>query len=175
MPPFNKILVRDKGSKGDVDGRKKKQATKELAFVWFWANPVSPYYEYDLDQKTFKIKRAVGLDDSWKMDNAVTEAIDFYISEFIENKFALRTLNSNINAINKTNQFLDDFQYSERDDKNKPLYTPAMITTAVKNCTATLLAVEATRERVLKSMSMVPEKAKGGHDKGDDEDPEEDY
>ena len=78
LVPFKKLIFRDKGSKGDVDGRKKYLAMKEIAFVYWYAKFDSPYDQYEDPEKTKQIAKSVGLELDWKVDKEIKDAIDFF-------------------------------------------------------------------------------------------------
>lgn len=82
-PAFNKILRRDTGSKGDADGRKKIQAFKEFAYIYQFADVLSePNRQgYDDVERIKYAKKHAGLDEDWKIDSTIAEAIDIYKSE----------------------------------------------------------------------------------------------
>jgi len=48
---FKKILIRDKGSKGDIEGRKKLQATKEITFIYHYCDYESKFGNYSEEDK----------------------------------------------------------------------------------------------------------------------------
>lgn len=48
---FKKILTRDKGSKGDIDGRKKFQALREFTFMYHYCDYASKYANYSEEDK----------------------------------------------------------------------------------------------------------------------------
>lgn len=76
---FRDIIVRDKGSKGDADGREKKQATKELAYVHF-----ATYYNSEFltsvseDERPEKIRKHLDLPIDWKADALIEIACMTY-------------------------------------------------------------------------------------------------
>ena len=74
---FKTILERDKGSKGDSQGRKKIQATKELTYIYFIADQLSiPNKEgYNKEKSHEFAKREAGLEDDWKIDKDIDDAI----------------------------------------------------------------------------------------------------
>lgn len=76
---FRAVIERDRGSKGDNDGRKKLMALKELAFVYYYCDYRSPFVcNFEEDVRIKEIKEAIGLDESWKLDKVVNEACDKY-------------------------------------------------------------------------------------------------
>lgn len=76
---FNALLTRDKGSKGDHDGRNKLMSTKELAFVHFISYPNSEFVTgYPEENRVNAIKKHLGLPESWKPDSLVELACITY-------------------------------------------------------------------------------------------------
>lgn len=73
---FKVLIVRDKGSKGDSDGRKKLHANKELAYIWFVVDRKSDIKNnYSEEERHEKAKRIVGLPEDWKADKYVEIAM----------------------------------------------------------------------------------------------------
>ena len=76
---FNYLITRDKGSKGDNDGRKKKLATKELAFVHFMAYYNSEFLlSYEASERLPALKKHLDMPDGWKPDEAIERAVISY-------------------------------------------------------------------------------------------------
>lgn len=76
---FLYLLTRDKGSKGDNDGRKKRLATKELAFVHFMGHHNSEFVlTVEESEREEKIRKFLDLPSDWKADKYVKEAIVVY-------------------------------------------------------------------------------------------------
>lgn len=72
LTPFKKIITKDKS-------KDKSLALKELAYVWFFADITSPYMGIiELIDRTEEIKKDIDLPKTWKPDQAVKEAVEFY-------------------------------------------------------------------------------------------------
>lgn len=66
---FKDIIVRDKGNKGDADGRKKAFALKELAYVHFMTYYNSEFItSYPEDIRPEKVRQHLALPEDWKPD-----------------------------------------------------------------------------------------------------------
>lgn len=107
IPTFRKILTRDKGSKGDADGRKKLFAFKEFAYIYHMADykstPNSAAYSRS---KAHKYALTVtGLPDNYKPDSVVLKAIEYYKKE----QFSLprQTINNLTRAYGMVNNIVD--------------------------------------------------------------------
>lgn len=80
IPVFRTILERDRGSKGDADGRKKEFAFKEFMFIYLTCDFRSWVLKSGENEKTthkLSIKDA-GLPDDYKPDAVVKEAMELY-------------------------------------------------------------------------------------------------
>src|SRR6478752_9185790 len=76
---YRDIIERDRGSTGDSQGRKKLQATKELAFVVLFVNLKSAYNRnYDEQSRTAELIRSLELPKDWKIDDKVKAAMTEY-------------------------------------------------------------------------------------------------
>jgi hypothetical protein len=177
--PFRKILERDKGKKsergiyeaGDADGRKKAIATKELGFVYWFCDPRSSYVEsyQDLQLREEKIKVLLDLPNNWKIDDAVKDAIAFYLEE-IENDFDVKFLNANINAVENTMKYLEQVDYNARDTKGNLLYKPTEVVKTIKEAGGVLESIKLLREKAFRKVSLAT-KIRGGGDIGMFENP----
>lgn len=78
LEPFKSILARDKGTKGDSDGRKKLHATKELAYVYFMADYASPIWNVEEDRRDIELRRLARLPEKWQPDELIEDAIAVY-------------------------------------------------------------------------------------------------
>jgi len=76
---FKQIIERDKGSKGDHDGRHKKHAMKELCFVYHMCDVKSSYQRIPESDREETIIDDLGL-EKWKPDELVKEAMLKYSS-----------------------------------------------------------------------------------------------
>lgn len=174
--PFKTIIERDKGKntihveeftayKGDTDGRRKTLATKELAFIYWFADPRSVYWETYKDEKirTEILKKYLGLPDKWKIDTVIEEAINFYLSE-VENDLDVKFLDANTFAATKTIEYLKNIDYEQRDLKGNLLYKPEIVAKTQKESAAVLDTLKVLREKVLKNLTL-NRKIRGNGDK----------
>lgn len=80
-PELKTILVRDKGSIGDSDGRKKLQAFKEFTYIYMVCDYSSYPNQHGLNEKeTHKYAcNVVGFKEDWIPDPELCIAMDFYV------------------------------------------------------------------------------------------------
>ena len=77
---FKKILTRDKGSKGDVDGRKKLQAIREFTFIYHYCDYASKFGNFSEEDKLSQCIANADLpeDFNYTKDDDLVAAISKY-------------------------------------------------------------------------------------------------
>ena len=117
---FNRILMRDRGSEGDSQGRKKSVALKELAFVYFYCVFDSRFDMYTTDdERNEAIRDAVGLPKEWEIDDIIIDAIKAY-DKMMQTE-SMRLVNKARIAIQKFEDYLEDVDLTERNEKSGSL------------------------------------------------------
>lgn len=76
IPEFKELIIRDKGSPGDADGRKKLIAMKELAYIWHTCKHNGPYSNFSDKEKHLRLARDCFGSEEWVPDEKVTAALD---------------------------------------------------------------------------------------------------
>ena len=71
IPAFAKLIARDKD-------RQKRNAQKELAYVYYVCDFLSPYNIYDSEERDIRSQRACNFKDGWKKDVVIKKAIEQY-------------------------------------------------------------------------------------------------
>ncbi len=167
---YNAIIKRDKGSDGDYDGRKKLMATKELAYIYFYADYKSPYYKYDEREKYLRICKALHLPENWMPDELIQAGIDRY-SE-VQTTDAMLDLEAAKKAAKATRQYLNNVDYDECNEKGVYKYKVKEVSDTVKSWGLVLKGIDELEDRVKKEMEITANKIRGGGDKRRREDPD---
>lgn len=101
IPEYRKLLERDKGSKGDVDGRKKKHAWKEFFYIYMFCDfksyPNKGGFN-DKEKHLASIKEA-GLEDNYKPDVDVKLAMDKYLAIHAAESTVASTISTTIKGL----------------------------------------------------------------------------
>lgn len=79
---FNVLMVRDKGSAGDSEGRKKYVACAEIYYIYLVYDVRSIYYFLPMHEKKEKAKKDAKLPENWKEDADIVNAINMYKESF---------------------------------------------------------------------------------------------
>lgn len=151
---FKKLITRDKGSEGDHDGRKKYQAAKELAFVYFFAKFDSPYESYEEFDRIIKVKKAVGLDEKWKIDSDIQEAIDYF--KEIQRTPSMKFLDAVEKAIRNMSDYLEttkiDEKIAEGVNKGKLVHDIGQYRAITKEMPDLIISYQKTKDLVRKEI-----------------------
>lgn len=78
---YKAILRRDKGSKGDIDGRKKFIAYKELLYMYMYHHPNSIYVGLPDEMRNEKCVAHCGFSETWIPDKAIKEACERFVKD----------------------------------------------------------------------------------------------
>lgn len=106
VPAFQKIWDRDK-SKG------KAQALKELKFVVFLCDFLSPYKDIQEDLRAKTVKEDL-FEDNWAADKAIEDAILKY--QQLQETPLMRFLDVNLKNVEKLTKYLDGISFEGKDD-----------------------------------------------------------
>lgn len=194
---FRKILSRDRGSKGDMDGKRKLQATKEFTFIFHFCDYASKFDNYsEVDKLAQCIANAeLPQDFDFKKDEDLVLAMSRYKS--MQESAALKLLNEAKEGLHSAHKVirkvrthletqlekidLDELNIEEEveqeDGKKKKLASPiSKITTALTELIKltnlvgpALTAIREMEEEVKKELGDKTQ-LRGGKAKGERED-----
>lgn len=157
--PFKAILKRDKS-------RTKEHAFKEMLFIYYYVDIKSDYLIMEDKERILEIKRDIGLDDSWKVDSIIQDAIDFYekrsltvIGKLYKN--ALLASNDISEYLTKTKELLE-----ERDDKGKPVNTLISIVSGISKIKTVMQDLKAAEKELIKEKVETEGRMKGAREMG---------
>lgn len=153
LKPFKKIY----------ESEKDKEFVKQIfAFIYFFADPRSDYqYIIDKSSRIEAIKQGLGLKSIWKPNEDIEEAIAFYESF---KPVSAMLLEDTRFAVDKLRQALKEIDFSQVDDKGKPIYPLNTLTSTIK-LIPTLVKDLNEAEKALNSEIRSNAKARGGQEK----------
>ena len=156
LKPFKKIWDRDRSVNKD-------KALLELGFVYFYCDPRSDYqYITDPDDRMKAIKESEGIQESWKPDKYLNEAMEFY--EKNTNSTATLLLADTRYAIDKLRILLRDIDLTRTDNSGKPVYTLNTITSTIKLIPQLVKDLDEA-ERAIKKELVIGNKMRGQGEK----------
>lgn len=123
IPELAYLLQRDKGSKGDAEGRKKLQARKEFIYIYFYCDFGSPIRDYDLDTKKKEALIYAQLEEK-DIDKAVLAAIAKYNELQVNAARSLRTYKNMLKGLDAMDLHFETLDFSETDKLGRPKHTP---------------------------------------------------
>lgn len=151
--PFKKILVRDKT-------KQKEKAHKELLFIYFYCDIKSHYLLLNEENRCKEIKKDIGLEENWVIDDVIQNAIDFYLKfESPVYKLYKQTLKSASevgNYLENTKELLE-----ERDIHGKPVTDISKITNAIDKVPKLMFNLKSAYKEVIKEQEDNENKNKG--------------
>lgn len=121
IPEFKALFTRDKGSEGDYRGQYKKQATRELTFVYFMCDFNSPIRDWKPEEKK---KEALYYADLDAVDTLVYEAMAKYEQLMLGVSRSLRTLKSVYKGMDEMDRYFETVKFDHKDKQGKLLNTP---------------------------------------------------
>lgn len=144
ISPFKEIWERD-------TTEQKTFAIEDLTFIEFMVSPKksNPFHGYHDDIRREKIIDEVITREGWEEDELIYEAMD-KVKEFLHNASpTYRFYESNRLAVQKTEDFFKNFEYSEVNAKSgNPLYKPSDVTRAVKDAGDVMKRLNEMKEKV---------------------------
>lgn len=148
LDAFKNVIVRDKGSKGDSQGRKKQRASQEITYVYHMCDPRSPYFELAEQYRHDRVKKAIFKDEKWEADEIVREAISFYKDS---NRTALlELLRASLEAVFKLQQYFEKLDLESIDDRGKPIYSAKDVVSNLANLGKVVAGLKELKEQVEK-------------------------
>ena len=120
---FKRLFMRDKT-------KDKSRFLQELGYIYFMLDPRSDYmYITDNEERSKAIIEGEGLPDTWKVDSALQDAMDYYKS--FRPTSALLLEDTRI-AVDKLREALRSINLTDVDDKGRPIYTLNTIVSTIK-------------------------------------------
>lgn len=126
LDPFKTIWERDTSAK-------KELATAEFSYMEFMASvkATNPYKNYPDDKKEAVIKKKVYLAPEWKPDELVLEGLKEIEKLQKEASYSYPFFQSAKKAVLSLQDFFNSVDLFATDDKNKPIWKPKDITSAL--------------------------------------------
>ncbi len=137
---FKRLWDRDRS-------QSKNKAKQELGIIYFQIDPRSDYMFITDDAERLElIKEHEGLPEDWQPDKLVIEAMDVW-KQLIHTPNTLLLHDSIVTADN-LRKYLRKIDLDERDERHRPIYSPNVITNALKQIPDIVKALVETKRLV---------------------------
>lgn len=139
----------------------KEKFMQQLSYIYFMADPRSPYAEFSDEEKLCQLKQFEGFSKTFSPTKALIDATEDY--KRLTTTTSMRLLNSMRAAIQKIGDFLEQVDLFEEDEKGKPKYNAdriAAMTDKVPNLAKKLIETE----KIVDSEILEVGRARGGND-----------
>lgn len=130
IPEFNALYKRDKGSPGDVDGRKKLRFKKEIAFIYFSTAFTSPLRDWQPREKFEESLNYSGIQED-DVDELIHAAAAKYEELQLKVSRSYRTYLAIKRGLDAFDKFYENIDFSETDKKGELVHSTAAYTKAV--------------------------------------------
>lgn len=165
VPTQECLLVKPLRQLFNADRTKNKEKfMQQLSVIYFMADPRSSYnYITDLEERLSLIKQQEGIDESFKIDDKIEEAIEWYKKHTLTTSTLL--LEDTRAAVDKVRKFLRDVDLNAVDEKTgKPLYSINSVTSALKQIPQLAKDLQETEKIVTKEIEEAG-RARGGNER----------
>lgn len=133
--------------------RDKALAVIEYSYVVYMLHPKSDFIDIrDDEERSRTIIDSLSRNKELIIDEITEKAIEFYIDRHETPKTLY--LNSVLNALNKTKEYLDDIDYEERDDKGNFLFNPKEVIIIIKESPKLMSSIKELEDQIKKESEL---------------------
>lgn len=142
IPDPKLFMIRQFRELLDSRSANKDILTKELGYLYFYANPESIFADQTDDiTRHIDVVMYVGLPQGWSVDDVLQRALECY-DIFINMKASTRLLKTARKAVNKLEAQLDDMDLNERDKNDRPIWNMQHFNSIIKTMPDTMEALD---------------------------------
>lgn len=162
LPTEEAFLVKGIRDLYKADKSKTKEVfMQQLSYIYFMADPRSPYYEFDTEERFKQLVEYEGFPQDFKVSKNLEDATEDY--RRLTTTTSMRLLDSMRTAISKICYFLENVDLFETDDKGRPKYNPDRIT-AMTDKVPNLAKKLIETEKIVDSEIIDVGRARGGNE-----------
>lgn len=162
IPEFKLLWDRDKA-------KDKATALRELSYVYFLVDYKSPYRSsLTPKQLAAVVAKDFMKDEEYSPDKEVVSAMVKYAD--LQRTPSMLLLDASLKTVFNLIEYLENVDLQERDDKNKPIYKPNDVTTALGKIGTIVDSINKVRSNVEREITQTAS-LRGQRRKGNREDP----
>jgi hypothetical protein len=149
IPEFAEIIRKDKGCKGDADGRKKYLSKKIFTFIYHYCDFLSQFSDFGQEERRKEALYNAGLEES-----DITTTVEIAIEKYkkLQETRVLKLLEASNNAIDKLSDYFNDIDFESRDVNDKLIHSPKDVMSNIQNLDKVYGGLKALEERVKKEL-----------------------
>lgn len=147
IPEFAALFTRKYNSsvEGDMDGRKRLRAQKELVYLWFTYSLSSPFKEYSDDERRSEALACAELPTTFRESPELRAAIDKYLS--INESRVLKLIRSANKVIDKLRGFFEAVDFTQKAENGQLIYKPSEVMKAIIDLDKVAVGLEKLEQR----------------------------
>lgn len=168
IPEFAILIKRDKGSKGDTEGRKKLKARRELVYIYMMQDFGAPIRDYEGSEKHKEALKYSNLTDD-DIDSVVKVAVKKYEELQLAASRPLRTYKAMVKGLDALDSYFENVDFKQTDDDGKLLYSPDKYQNSMGKMHGLYDALDKFKKRVEEDLKNVDGGIRGQATLGDNE------
>jgi hypothetical protein len=152
IPEFKTLLsLAYNKDKGDIDGRKRFRAIKELTYIWFMYSNSSPYREYDEKERKIESLQTATLPPNYPISTDLLAAIEKY--KKLTDTRVLKLIRAAEKAIDRLREYFETVNFTERNSAGTLVNKPSEVISAISQLDKVSEGLErlATRQKAEKN------------------------
>jgi hypothetical protein len=147
----SQVIRRDRGSKGDSQGRKKKRALQEISYVYHMCEYTSPYFTFSPEQRHERLAKDIFDDPRFVPDKVLKEGMRWY--QQLQTTPSMRLLRSAYQAISKLEGYLNSVEFDSKVKSGKLLYDPKEVIMNLDRLSKVVSSIKELDEQVRKEQT----------------------
>lgn len=156
VPEFQAILDKDKGSKGDYRGDKKRMAKKKLSHVYLMYDFNSPIRELDEMERRTRAMEYTGLTEKDLNDPDLMDAVDRYREIQFESARSLKTLEAIKKGLSKMDDYFENIDFEKEDKVGRQVNDPTAYMNNIKRAKEAYAALAEFEQMVNEQLMAAP-------------------
>ena len=122
---------------------------QEMNYIIYLLHPKSDFSDLrNEEERSDAIIESIHRGKELRLDKITEEAIDFYKERYYNSK--INFLNSALDTLNKTKEYLDDIDFTEKDDKGGLVYDPKKVVDLIAQSPKLMAAIKELEDQIRK-------------------------
>lgn len=132
-PLMNKVLSRDRGSKGDPQGREKRRAKRDFNYIRMMWSPDSEYESYPEKERREHVLKLLEIHETVYNDDEELRLAEREYRDSLGQMRSYRAWKAAVSSLDSKIDSLENYQPDARDKQGKLVLTPEQHSKAIKS------------------------------------------